>query len=307
MSDVRTPLVLDPTAEDDGPRAFSGHTSRGGKERRFQLYLVTATVISVLVLAWLLVDILLDGAGRLNTSFLTSFASRSAEATGIRAGLTGSLSLMILTALMAFPIGVAAALYLEEFARQGRFARLVEANINNLAGVPSVVYGLLGFGVFVQFLGLGRDLLVGAITLSLLVLPVIIVASREALRAVPQEIRAAGLALGATPLKVALTITLPAAISGVMTGTILALSRAVGETAPILVAGAALSLRFDATPWNPGGAYSALPIQVYDFVSRPQPAFQIEAASAGIIVLLVVLLSMNSVAIYLRNRYSKGR
>lgn len=278
---------------------------RTRKERRFGGILLLTTIISVAVLAWLLVDILLDGAGRVDGTLLTQYTSRNADETGIRAGLSGTLSLMVLVALIAFPLGVAAALYLEEFAAQNRFTRLVETNINNLAGVPSVVYGLLGFGIFVEILGLGRSLIVGAMTLSLLILPVIIVAARESLRAVPQDLRSAGLALGATPLQVAFTITLPAAMSGVLTGTILALSRAIGETAPILVAGAVFSRRADNTPWELGEAYSALPIQIFDFVKRPQPEFQIEVAAAGIIVLLVVLLSMNSIAIYLRNKYSK--
>jgi phosphate transport system permease protein len=284
--------------------ARTAAASRG--ERPFRLLLLTATVISVGVLAWLLVDVLLDGAGRLDGTLLGEYTSRRADDTGIRAGLTGTLSLMLLTALIAFPVGVAAALYLEEFAARNRFTRLVEANINNLAGVPSVVYGLLGFGIFVQLLGFGRSLLVGALTLGLLILPVIIVASREALRAVPQEIRSAGLALGATPVQVAFTITLPAAMSGVLTGTILALSRAVGETAPVLVAGAVLSRRADNVPWDLDAAYTALPIQIFDFVKRPQPEFQIEVAAAGILVLLVVLLSMNSLAIYFRNKYARG-
>lgn len=276
------------------------------RERRFQLALLIATIISLAVLAWLLIDILTDGAGRVNSTLFAEYTSRRPEDTGVRSGLTGTLSLMVLVALFAFPLGVAAALYLEEFAADNWFTRLVEANINNLASVPSVVYGLLGFGIFVGVLGFERSLLVGALTLSLLILPVIIVASRESLRAVPREMRHGGLALGATPLQVAFTITLPAAIAGVMTGTILALSRAIGETAPILVAGAVFSRRADNVPWEFTDKYSALPIQIFDFVKRPQPEFQIEVAAAGIIVLMAVLLTMNSIAIYLRNRYSKG-
>lgn len=276
------------------------------RELRFKWVLIIATVISMAVLAWLLVDILVDGAGRVNSTLFTEYTSRFPDETGVRSGLTGTLSLMTLTALIAFPLGVAAALYLEEFAAENWFSRLVEANINNLASVPSVVYGLLGFGIFVGLLGFERSLIIGAMTLSLLILPVIIVASRESLRAVPQEMRNGGLALGATPLQVAFTITLPAAIAGVMTGTILALSRAIGETAPILVAGAVFSRRADNVPWEITDKYSALPIQIFDFVKRPQPEFQIEVAAAGIIVLMAVLLTMNSIAIYLRNKYSKG-
>ena len=285
--------------------ALSGSSGRTSRERVFALALLLATVLSIVVLGVLLVDIVRDGAGRLDRTIITNYPSRRAEDTGYRAGLTGSLSLMALVALMAFPLGVGAAVYLEEFASVNRFTRLMEANINNLAGVPSVVYGLLGAGLFAAILGLGRSLLVGAITLSLLVLPVIIVASREALRAVPQAIRHAGLALGATPLQVTFRQTLPAALPGIMTGTILALSRAIGETAPVLVAGAVFSRRADNVPWEPGEAYTAMPVQIYNFVSRPQAEFQVEVASAGIIVLMVVLLLMNSAAILLRNRYAR--
>lgn len=272
----------------------------------FRLLLLLATAFSLVVLAVLLVDIVLDSTARLDGTLFSEYTSRRAEDTGVRAGLTGSLSLMVLTALMAFPIGVGAALYLEEFSPNSAFTRLLEANIGNLAGVPSVVYGLLGSGIFVYFLGLGRSLLVGALTLTLLVLPVIIVATRESLRAVPQAIRHGGLALGATPLQVAFRQTLPAALPGVLTGTILALSRAVGETAPILVAGAVFSQRIDNTPWGLGDTYTALPIQIFDFVKRPQPEFQVDVAAAGIVVLLIVLLSMNAAAIFFRNKYARS-
>ncbi len=274
-------------------------------ERGFAIALLVMTGIAVLVLVALLVDVVLDGAGRLDMAFLTTYASRFADRTGIRAGLTGTLSLMVLVALTAFPVGVGAAIYLEEFAPDNRFTRLLEANIANLAGVPSVVYGLLGAAVFVYLLGLGRSLLAGALTLSLLVLPVIIVAGRESIRAVPRAIRDGGLALGATPWQVTSRQVLPAALPGILTGTILALSRAIGETAPLLVVGAVFSRRADNEPWFFLEAFSALPVQIYNFVSRPQAGFKIEAASAGIIVLMVVLLLMNSVAIVVRNRFSR--
>jgi phosphate transport system permease protein len=285
--------------------AFEPDAARTRRERSFHVVILVATLLSLAVLAILLFDIVGDGAGRLRLDFLTEYTSRFADETGIRAGLYGTLSLMVITGAVSFPLGVGAAIYLEEFAPDNRWTRLLETNISNLAGVPSVVYGLLGLGVFVFIFGLGRTLLAGALTLSLLILPVIIVASREALRSVPQEIRQAGLALGATPLQVAFRQTLPAAIPGILTGTILALSRAIGETAPILVLGAALSLRSDVLPWNFDEAFAALPVQVYQFVSFPQEEFQIEVASAAIIVLMVLLLVMNSLAIYLRNRYSR--
>lgn len=281
-----------------------GARSAGG-ERGFSAALLAATVLGVVVLAVLLVDILLDGLGRLDLGFLTSYASRYPDQTGVRAGLTGTLSLMLLVAAMSFPLGVGAAVYLEEFAPDNRFTRLMEANISNLAGVPSVVYGLLGAAVFVYLVEFGRSLITGALTLTLLVLPVIIVASREAIRAVPGSIRDGGLALGATPWQVVSRQVLPAALPGILTGTILALSRAIGETAPLIVVGAAASLRTDSVPWDLGQAFTALPIQIYGFVTYPDEAFQVDAASAGIIVLMVLLLAMNSAAILLRNRYQR--
>ena len=280
-------------------------TKHNGKERAFAVLLFSMTGVAVVVLAALIIDVVLDGAGRLNLEFLTSYVSRFADRTGVRAGLTGTLSLMVLTAVTSFPIGVGAAIYLEEFAPDNRFSRLMEANIANLAGVPSVVYGLLGSAVFVYLLNFGRSLLAGALTLSLLVLPVIIVAGRESIRAVPRAIRDGGLALGATPWQVTSRQILPSAMPGILTGTILALSRAIGETAPILVVGAIVSRRADNEPWYVFEAFSALPVQIYSYVSRPQAGFKIEAASAGIIVLLVVLLAMNSVAIVVRNRFSR--
>lgn len=276
-------------------------------EQATRFILLLATAVSIIVLATLLIDIVRDGAARLSLDFLTSYVSRFPDETGIRAGLTGTLSLMALVAVMTFPIGVGAALYLEEFSPRNRFTRLLEANINNLAGVPSVIYGLLGLSVFVYILGFGRALISGALTLTLLVLPVIIVAAREALRAVPREIRDGGLALGATPLQVASRQTLPAAMPGILTGMILSLSRAIGETAPILVAGAIAFRRADNEPWHPLEAYTAIPIHIFDFVKRPQEEFQVEVASAAIIVLMVLLLLMNSGAIILRNRYSRNR
>jgi len=275
------------------------------REKFTQLVLLLGTLVALAVLAILLIDIAFDGVGGLSLNFLSNYTSRFPEMTGIRAGITGTLSLMLLTALMTFPLGVGAALYLEEFAQRNRWTRLLETNINNLAGVPSIVYGLLGLSVFVFFLGFGRSLITGALTLTALILPVVIVASREALRAVPREIRDGGLALGATPLQVAFRQTVPAAIPSIMTGMILSLSRAIGETAPILVAGAVFSRRADNEPWNLSESYTAIPIQIFDFVKRPQEEFQVGVASAAIIVLMTVLLFMNSAAIIIRNRYAR--
>lgn len=292
-------------AAHDGVLALQSPQGRVVKERTFSGFLLASTVIAVVVLAVLLVDVLIDGVPRLDTNLLTQYTSRFANETGYRSGLTGTLSLMVLTAALAFPIGVGAAVYLEEYAPVNRLTRLVEANISNLAGVPSVVYGLLGAGVFVYFLGWGRSLGVGAITLALLILPVIIVASREALRSVPRAIRDGGLALGATPLQVTFRQVVPIAFPGILTGTILALSRAIGETAPILVVGAVFSRRADNAPWNLEEAFAAMPVQIFNYVGRPQEEFQVGVAAAGIIVIMVLLLAMNSAAIWLRNRYAR--
>ena len=303
MSVLSTPEQIARRAQEE----LSRPRDRNRRERRFRIGLLIGTAVAVVVLAVLLLDVLRDGLPHLRWTLFTSYASRFADQFGFRSGITGTLSLMALVAVMAFPIGVGAAAYLEEFAPRNRLTRLIEANISNLAGVPSVVYGLLGFGVFVYFFALGRSLLVGAITLTLLILPVIIVSAREALRAVPQSLREAGLGLGATPLQTISRQILPQAMPGILTGTILALSRAIGETAPILVVGAIFSRRSDNVPWDTNDAFSAMPVQIYNLISRPQQEFQVDVASAGIIVLLVLLLLMNSLAIILRNRYSRSR
>ncbi|CAN5906524.1 phosphate ABC transporter permease PstA [soil metagenome] len=290
---------------DAAQQALQPPPQRIRRERGYKVVLMMATAVAIIVLAVLLIDILRDGGAFLNGLRLSSYASRFPEQFGFRGGISGTISLMVLVGIMSFVIGVGAATYLEEFAPQNRFTQLIEANISNLAGVPSVVYGLLGAGVFVFFFGLGKSLIVGAITLSLLILPVIIVAARESLRAVPGSLREAGLGLGATPLQTIRRQILPQALPGIFTGTILALSRAIGETAPILVVGALFSRRSDNVPWDIDDAFSALPIQIYNLVARPQQAFQEQVAPAGIIILLVLLLLMNSIAIILRNRYSR--
>ncbi len=303
MSVLSTPAGIARAAVLD----LSAPRARLRRERLFQAVLLGATLIALVVMLSLLFDVLGDGAGRIRTEFFTNYTSRRAEDTGIRTGLTGSLSLMVLVAGMTFPIGVGAGIYLEVFAPDNRFTRFMQVNIANLAGVPSVVYGLLAAAMFVYILNFGRTLISGALALTLLILPVIIVASREAIRAVPPSIFNGALALGATPWQATRKQVLPVAMPGVLTGTILALSRAVGETAPILVAGAVFSRRADNAPWDILEAFGALPVQVYDFIKRPQAEFQIEAAAAGIIVMLAVLLTMNSGAIILRNRYARQR
>lgn len=279
--------------------------SRSKTRERFAAGLfAAATAVGLLALAALLYNVVQQGAGSIDVPFIRNFPSRIPERAGIWPPLIGTLYLMALVVLASFPIGLGAAIYLEEFAPRNRFTALIETNIANLAAVPSIIYGLLGLAVFYRGLALGRSLLTGALTLSLLVLPVIIIAGREALRAVPQSIRSGGLALGATKLEATYKLVLPAAVPGIMTGTIIGLSRAIGETAPLLVAGAAAFVAF--TPDNLLDAYSALPIQIFDWVRRPQTDFQHLAAGA-ILVLLVVLLSMNAIAIFIRNRYGGSR
>jgi phosphate transport system permease protein len=275
------------------------------KERIFQISLLFSTLIGLVVLVVLLVDIVVNGFSNLDLGFFTDYTSRRPEDTGIRAGLTGTLSLMVLVALIAFPIGVGSAIYLESFAPRTWFTRFMQLNITNLAGVPSVVYGLLAAALFAYILNFGRTLITGALALVLLILPVIIVAGKESIKAVPPSIYQGAIALGATPWQAVYKQVLPVAMPGILTGTILALSRAIGEAAPILVAGAVFSRRADSEPWNVTEPFAALPVQIYDFVKRPQEAFQVEVAASGILVMLFVLLLMNSAAIVLRNRYSK--
>jgi phosphate transport system permease protein len=270
----------------------------------FAYLLFVFTLVGVVALAILLYTIYDTGFSRLADdpgAFVSHYVSRIPARAGIKAALVGSAYLMVLTTLFAVPIGVGAALYLEEFTAKGRLSRFVEANIANLAGVPSVVYGILGLGVFVRFFGLGSSLLAGAMTLAVMSLPVIIVAAREAIRAVPDSIRLAAFGLGATKWQTVRHQVLPAAMPGTLTGAILALSRALGETAPLLVVGAAVSIF--TLPKSAGDDFSALPILIFNWTGRPQPAFA-EAAAAAIIVLLAMLLAMNAVAIFLRNRYT---
>jgi phosphate transport system permease protein len=230
--------------------------------------------------------------------------SRIPARAGIKAALVGSLWMLALTALIAFPLSVGAAIYLEEYARRNWISRIIQTNIANLAGVPSIVYGILGLALFVRALSLGRSLLSGALTLSLLILPVIILASQEAIRAVPDSIRQAAYGLGATRWQAVRLQVLPMALPGILTGTILALSRAVGETAPLVMIGALSFVAF--TPKGPLDQFTVLPLQIFNWVSRPQEEFR-QLAAGAIIVLLVMLLLMNAGAILLRNRYQRHR
>lgn len=261
-------------------------------------------VLALGALAVLLFDILSDGIGRLSWNFLTSYPSRRPEAAGILPALAGSVYVIGLTALMAVPIGLAAAVYLEEYGTASRVARLIELNIANLAGVPSIIYGLLGLGLFVRALGWGRSVTAGAATLALLVLPIVILATREALRAVPSSLREASYALGATKWQTIWRVVLPVALPGILTGVILAVSRAIGETAPLITIGALTYVPF--VPDSLWSAFTVLPIQVFNWTSRPQAEFA-QNAAAGILVLLALLLTLNGAAIWVRDRYQRGR
>jgi len=271
-------------------------------EKVFRALCLVAVILPLLVLTVLLVDVVIDASGRLSWSFLTSYPSRHAARAGILPGLVGSLMLIGLTALLALPLGVGAALYLEEYGRQGRLSGLIEINISNLAGVPSVLYGLLGLGFFVRTLMLGRSVLAGACTLALLVLPIVIMASREALRTVPAGLREACYALGSTRWQAISRVVLPMAFPGILTGAILAVSRALGETAPLVVVGALTYVAF--LPSGLDSPFTALPIQIFSWVSRPQKAF-VENAAAGIVVLIVTMLLINAAAVLLRSRLQR--
>lgn len=285
----------------DGPRTALDRW-RHRKGTIFAVLCGGATLVGVVALVVLLADVAVDGAGSLSWDFLNSFASRFAERAGVKAALLGSIWILVLTAVLAFPVSVAAAIYLEEYARPNWVTRLIQLNIANLAGVPSIVYGILGLALFVRALGFERSILSGALTLSILIMPVIIMAAQEAVRAVPSSIREAAYGLGATRWQVVSQQVLPMAMPGILTGTILALSRAVGETAPLIMVGAVGFLAF--TPDSIMDQFTVLPLQIYNWISRPQEEFH-QLAAAGIIVLLVLLLTMNAAAIILRNRYQR--
>jgi phosphate transport system permease protein len=288
----------------ESPRPIGSGESAFDRRRRlhgvvFVWLCAAATLVGVAALAVLLVDVLIDGLPRLDMAFLTGFASRLPERAGVKAALAGSVWIMVLTALIAFPVSVAAAIYLEEYAPKSWLTKAIQTNIANLAGVPSIVYGILGLALFVRAMGLDRSILSGALTISLLIMPVIIMAAQEAIRAVPQTIREAAYGLGAARWQVVRGQVLPMALPGILTGTILALSRAVGETAPLIMVGAVGFIAF--TPQGVMDQFTVLPLQIYSWISRPQDEFR-ELAAAGIIVLLALLLTMNAIAIVLRNR-----
>ncbi len=272
------------------------------KDNAFRAFGIFCTFFGLFMLAIFIGDVLLKGFKRIDWNFITNLPSRFPEKAGIFTALMGTCWILFLTALIAIPLGVFAGLYLEEYGKRNRFAAILEVNITNLAGIPSIIYGLLGLELFARVLGLGQSILTGALTLSLLILPIIIVATRESVRAVPRSLREASLALGATKWQTIWHQVLPASAGGILTGVILALSRAVGEAAPLIVVGALAYVPF--APSTPMDEFSVLPIQIYNWVSRPQQGFVINAAAA-IIILLMVTFLMNGIAIYFRNKWQK--
>jgi phosphate transport system permease protein len=272
---------------------------RRRRARLFSQICAGLTWLAVVLLGILIVHVTRQGLGWVDWQFLSDFPSRFPEKAGIKSALWGTIWLISLTGLISIPVGVAAAIYLEEFAAPTRLNSFIEINIANLAGVPSIVYGILGLAIFVRWFGLGRSVLAGAMTMSLLILPVIIMASREAIRAVPSSIRHAAYAIGATKWQTVRHHVLPSALPGILTGVILAMSRAIGETAPLVMIGALTYVAF--VPEGPLDAFTALPIQIFNWASRPQEEFH-QLAAAGIVVLLCVLLAMNAGAIAIRHR-----
>jgi len=288
------------------PRAGEPTTlaSRRVKNALFSLLAFAAIFISMVTLAGLLVDLVAQGGSSLDTQFLTSSPSRIPAKAGILPALVGTLWVTLLVALITFPIGIGAAIYLEEYAGRGPIARLLKINISNLAGVPSIVYGIFGLAIFVRGLDLGRTVFAASLTLSLLILPVVIISSAEALKAVPPRQREAAYALGATRWQVIRRALLPAAAPGILTGIVLAVGRAVGETAPLILIGAVTFVTF--VPTNPfEDKYTVLPIQIFNWANRPQEAF-LEISAAAILVLIALMLLLNGAAIYLRARLSRG-
>lgn len=272
------------------------------KDQVFKVWGISCTLFGLILLAVFIGDILIDGIMRIDWDFITNLPSRKAEKAGIYTALMGSIWILFLTTLIAFPVGVAAGVYLEEYSNKNRFSAILEINISNLAGVPSIIYGLLGLEVFVRIMGLGASVLAGSLTLSLLILPIIIVATREAIKAVPKSIKDASYALGASKWQTIWNQVLPASSGGILTGVILALSRAVGETAPLIVVGALAYVPF--APESPMDEFSVLPIQIFNWISRPQHGF-IENAAAAIIILLLITFFMNGIAVYFRNKWQK--
>ena len=272
------------------------------KDKAFNYFGIFCTLIGLVILAFFIGNIFYDGITRIDWDFLTALPSRKAEKAGILTAWVGSIWIVVFTFLIVVPLGIAAGIYLEEYGKKSKLSELLEVNISNLAGVPSVIYGLLGLEIFVRVLGMGNSILAGSFTLALLVLPIVIVSSREALKAVPKSIRLASFALGSSKWQTIWHQVLPASFGGILTGVILAISRAVGETAPLIVIGALAYVPF--TPSSPMDEFTVLPIQIFNWISRPQHEFTVNAAAA-IIVLLIITFTMNGIAVYFRNKWQK--
>jgi phosphate transport system permease protein len=272
------------------------------KDEAFKYFGIFCTMLGLLLLALFIGNILIKGLSRIDWDFITGLPSRFPERAGIFSAFMGTLWMMFLTGIIAIPLGVSAAIYLEEYAKKSRMGNILELNISNLAGVPSIIYGILGLEVFSRTMHLGGSLLAGSLTLALLILPIIIVATREAIKAVPSTIREGSYALGASKWQTIWLQLLPTASGGIITGIILALARAIGEAAPLVVAGAMVYVPF--APSTPMDEYSVLPIQIFNWISRPQKGFEINAA-AGIIILLAITFIMNGIAVFFRNRMQK--
>ena len=271
-------------------------------DQAFKFWGIFCTLLGLVLLAIFIGSILVDGIQRIDWAFLTDLPSRMADKAGIYTALMGSVWVLVLTTIISLPIGIAAAIYLEEYAKKNRFSSILEVNISNLAGVPSIIYGLLGLEIFVRVLQMGSSVLAGSFTLALLILPIVIVSTREAIKAVPKSIRDASFALGASKWQTISQQLLPASFGGILTGVILALSRAVGETAPLIVIGALAYVPF--APSSPMDDFSVLPIQIFNWISRPQHGFEVNAAAA-IIILLLITFIMNGIAVYFRNKWQK--
>lgn len=272
------------------------------KDQAFKVWGIACTLLGLVLLTIFIGSIIVDGVQRIDWDFITSLPSRKAERAGIFTALMGSVWVLVLTTIIALPVGIAAAIYLEEYAEKNRLSSLLEVNISNLAGVPSIIYGLLGLEIFVRIMQMGASVLAGSFTLALLILPIVIVSTREAIKAVPKSVRDASFALGASKWQTVSRQLLPASFGGILTGVILALSRAVGETAPLIVIGALTYVPF--APSSPMDEFSVLPIQIFNWISRPQHGFEVNAAAA-IIVLLSITFLMNGIAVYFRNKWQK--
>ncbi len=268
----------------------------------FKGFAIACTSVGLIVLVVLLYVVFSQGLSRIDFDFLSNLPSRSAERAGIYTALLGMVWVLVLTVLISFPIGMGAGIYLQEYGKKNFFNNFIEVNISNLAGVPSIIYGILGLELFGRLLGLGNSILAGSLTLSLLILPLIIVSTREAIKAVPPSLREASYGLGATKWQTVWHVVLPSAFGGIMTGLILAISRAIGETAPLIVVGALVYVPF--VPESPMDEFTVLPIQIFNWVTRPQAGFVTNAAAA-IIILLTFTFMMNGIAVIIRNRYNK--